>query len=109
MAVNKSKVGDEAVKYRTNNHEFVTEISKQVDDPEGESLGIHKIINKDIFMLRKYLSDCKNYDYFEKGLELAIQHGLKVPAVDISDFMCIEIDFLDDLNLVNDTLDNKSK
>ena len=104
MAVNKSKVSYEEVKYRTNNQEFVTEISKKVDDPEGESLGIHKIINKDIFILKKYLSDCDNNDYFEKGIELAIQHGLKVAAVDISDFMCMEIDFLDDLNLVNKTL-----
>ena len=57
MAVNKSKVGDEAVKYRTNNHEFVTEISKQVDDPEGESLGIHKIINKDNSYTNEFLFD----------------------------------------------------
>ena len=104
MAVNKSKVSYEEVKYRTNNQGFITEIYKEVYDPEGESLGIYKIINKDIFMLRKYLSDCENYYYFEKGLELAIQYGLKVVAVDISDFMCMEIDFLDDLNLVNKTL-----
>ena len=85
------------------------EVSKKVNDPEGESVGIHKISNQKIFMLKKYLSDCENYDYFEKGLELAIQNGLKITPVDISDFMCIEIDFLDDLNLANDTLDNKSK
>ena len=109
MAVNNDRVGDEEVKYKTNNQGFVIEVSKKVDDPEGESVGIHKISNQKIFMLKKYLSDCENYDYFEKGLELAIQNGLNITPVDISDFMCIEIDFLDDLNLVNDTLDNKSK
>ena len=105
MAVNKSRVGEEEVKYRTNNQGFVIEVSKEVDAPEGESVGIHKLSNREILMLREYLSDCNNYDYFEKGLELAIQNGLKVAAVDISNFMCMEIDFVEDLNIVNEYLD----
>ena len=109
MAVNKSIVGNEEVKYKTNNLGFVFEVSKEVDDPEGESVGIHKISNNEIILLKEHLVKCENYDYFEKGLELAIQNGLKITPVDISDFMCIEIDFIDDLNLVNDTLDIKSK
>ena len=55
-------------------------------------------------MLRKYLFDCNNNDYFEKGLELAIDNGLKVKPIDISNFMCIEIDFIDDLILVNELI-----
>ena len=109
MAVNKNRVGDEEVKYKTNKQGLVTEISKNVDDPEGESVGIHKISNQEIYILRKYLSYCKNHDYFERGLELAIQEGLIVAPVDISDFMCMEIDFIDDLNRVNERLDRVSK
>ena len=109
MAVNKSKVGDEEVKYKTNNKGYVIEVSKEVNDPEGESVGIHKIPSQEVFILREYLSHCKNYDYFEKGLELAIQNGLKVATVDISDFMCMEIDFIDDLNVVNKYINKYSK
>ena len=41
-------------------------------------------------------------DYFEKGIELAIDNGLKVKPIDISNFMCIEIDFIDDLILAKE-------
>tara|TARA_Y100000758_G_scaffold239745_1_gene175789 strand:- start:437 stop:766 length:330 start_codon:yes stop_codon:yes gene_type:complete len=109
MAVNKSRVGDEEVKYRTNNLGFVIEVSKEVDNPEGESVGIHKTYSQDILFIKKYLSDCKEYDYFENGLELAIQNGLKVTPVDISNFMCMEIDFVEDLKIVNEYIDKCSK
>ena len=32
-----------------------------------------------------------------------------IVPVDISDFMCMEIDFIDDLNIVNERLDSVSK
>ena len=108
MAVKKAIVEEEEVKYRTNKQGFVIEISKEVINPEGESVGIHKIPNQDIDILKKYLSMCKDYDYFEMGLELAIQDGLKVTPVDISDFMCMEVDFIDDLNFVNKILGKNS-
>lgn len=109
IAVNKTQVGTEEVKYRTNNQGFVIELSKEVDEPEGESVGIHKLLNQEIGILRECLSKCDNFDYFEKGLELAIEHGVKVTPIDISNFMCMEIDFIDDLILANKTLDNKNK
>jgi len=109
MAVNKSKVGDEEVKYRTNKQSVVIEVSKEVNDPEGESVGIHKISANEVPLLIKFLSIYKDQDYFEKGLEMAIQNGLKVTPIDISDRMCIEVDFMDDLMLVNETLGNKNK
>ena len=104
MAVNKEKVGEEEVKYKTNSDGFVVEISKEVNKPEGESLGIHKILSIEVPILLKYLSNCQDSDYFEKGLELAIKSGLKVTAVDISDFFCMEIDFNKDLEIVNNIL-----
>ena len=58
-------------------------------------------------ILIKYLSDCKDQDYFEKGLELAIQDGLEVSPIDISDLNCIEIDFPEDLDSANKMLKNK--
>ena len=104
MAVNRDRVGAEEVKYRTNSEGFVVEVSKEVYEPEGESLGIHKIPSKEVPILVKYLSNCQENDYFEKGLEFAIQSGLKVTAVDISDLTCMEIDFREDLEAVNNIL-----
>ena len=42
------------------------------------------------------------------AVELAIDNGLKVKPIDTSNFMCIEIDFIDDLILANKALDNES-
>ena len=107
MAVNKAKVGDEEVKYITDDKGFVLEISKEVKKPEGESVGIHKIPANEVPLLIKFLSICKDQDYFEKGLEMAIQNGLKVTPIDISDLNCIEIDFPEDLDAANNMIDNK--
>ena len=107
MAVNTAQVGEEEVKYQTNEMGYVIEISKEVGNPEGESVGIHNIPAKEVPILIKYLSDCKDQDYFEKGLELAIQDGLEVSPIDISDLNCIEIDFPEDLDSANKMLDKK--
>ena len=51
------------------------------------------------------LEDCANNDYFERGMEMAIEKdNLKVNAVDISKYNCMEIDFVEDLNEVNNSL-----
>jgi len=107
MAVNSAKVGDEEVKYKTNKSGYVIEISKEVKKPEGESVGIHKIPANEVPILIRYLSVCKDQDYFEKGLEMAIQNEIKVTPIDISDLNCIEIDFPEDLDAANNMIDDK--
>jgi len=107
MAVNKAKVGDEEVKYITDDKGFVLEISKEVNNPKGESVGIHKISLHEVPVLLEQLSNCEDHDYFEKGLEYSIQDGLKVTPIDISDLLCMEIDFSEDLKLVNERLKQK--
>ena len=37
-------------------------------------------------------------DYFERGLEFAIERGLSLQLVDVTRFPCIEIDFVHDLD-----------
>lgn len=107
MAVNRAIVGLEEVKYKTNKQGYVVEISKEVEHPEGESLGIHKISSNETNLLKKCLSNCHDQDYFEKGLELSIQNGMQVKPIDISDLTCIEIDFVEDLAILNDLLNNR--
>lgn len=104
MAVNTASVGEEEVKYNLDEEGFIREVSKQVTYAQGEAVGINKINQGDIALLLDKLEECEAQDYFEKGIELAIQQGLKLVPVDISDVICTEIDFEEDLRRVNEQL-----
>lgn len=104
MAVNTSKVGDEEVKYRIDEKGRITNVSKLVDYPNGEAVGINKIIQSAVNALINKLEVCDDFDYFEKAIELAIQEGLEVFPINVSDLFCKEIDFVEDLESVNDIL-----
>jgi len=52
-------------------------------------------------LLIQCLERCQDHDYFEKGIELAIEKGLSIHAVNVSEYHCIEVDFLEDLTKVN--------
>ncbi|WP_372629551.1 NTP transferase domain-containing protein [Cohnella sp.] len=104
MAVNTLAVGQEEVKYALNSNGIINEVSKQVENPEGEAVGINKVIAADISLLLKMLNDCLDTDYFEKAIEFALPHGLQIVPVDISDLICTEIDFEEDLIRVNEQL-----
>jgi choline kinase len=104
VAVNTSKVGEEEVKY-TLKDGYIKALSKTVKNGLGEAVGINFISSNDVKTLINRLEDCGNNDYFERGMEMAIEKdNLKVNAVDISKFNCMEIDFVEDLNEVNKSL-----
>ena len=101
VSVNHSRVAEEEVKY-TLKENYVHKLSKKVKNGLGEAVGINFISKKDLPILIDQLEACEDNDYFEKGIELAIQkQGIKVKAVDISDFRCMEIDFKEDLDQAN--------
>lgn len=101
VSVNHSRVAEEEVKY-TLKGDFVHELSKEVKGGLGEAVGINFISRKDLPVLIEQLETCDDNDYFEKGIELAIQNnGIKVKAVDISSYRCMEIDFKEDLDQAN--------
>jgi CDP-glycerol glycerophosphotransferase len=53
-------------------------------------------------VLIDHLDRCADQDYFERGIETAIaEDGLRVTAVDISAFDCVEVDFEPDLERAN--------
>ena len=102
VCVNNSEVADEEVKYSLDNKGYVKELSKSVVNAVGEAVGINFVSSKDINALITRLDECKNTDYFERGIELAIEKdNMKVKAVDISKFRCMEIDFKEDLDNAN--------
>lgn len=102
VCVNTAKVGEEEVKYTLNKNGHINTLSKQVKNGLGEALGVNYISSKDIKILIRYLKECKTNDYFEKGIELAIEKGgIDVKPIDISEFKCMEIDFEEDLQKAN--------
>ncbi|HEU0240693.1 MAG TPA: phosphocholine cytidylyltransferase family protein [Micromonosporaceae bacterium] len=98
VAVNRLSVGDEEIKYTLDADGFVVELSKRVVGGLGEAVGINYISAAHRPLLIKHLAACADNDYFERGLELAIAADrLRLNAVDISAFDCVEVDFADDL------------
>lgn len=105
VCVNTSRVADEEVKYTVDQKGHIRELSKIVKNALGEAVGINYISSKDKNLLIEYLEKVNHNDYFERALELAIEEkGLQVLPVDISKFNCIEVDFKEDLDKVNNTL-----
>jgi choline kinase len=89
VAVNTSKVSDEEVKYTTTGG-------------LGEAVGINFVAKADKAVLMRQLAKVDAQDYFERGIELAIeQNGLLFEPVDISDLYAVEVDFAEDLERAN--------
>ncbi|SDL74282.1 Choline kinase [Salinimicrobium catena] len=101
VSVNTSRVAEEEVKYTLKNG-FIDELSKQVQNGLGEAVGINFISREDMPVFIEQLENCDDNDYFERGIEMAIaENDLKVKAVDISEFRCMEVDFKEDLEAAN--------
>jgi len=97
VAVDCKKCGEEEVKYRADERGGILEISKRVQTPQGEAVGVNRIQKNDIPVFLQALAACKEQDYFEMGVEMLINQGIGFSAVDISAFRCIEVDFEEDL------------
>jgi choline kinase len=97
VAVDRKKCGEEEVKYRADERDGILEISKRVQAPQGEAVGVNRIQKNDIPVFLQALAACKEQDYFEMGVEMLIKQGVGFSAVDISAYRCIEVDFEEDL------------
>ena len=107
MAINSASVAEEEVKYNLFENGLIHEVSKTVENPLGEAVGVNKVVQHEIALFIDKLAQCDDDDYFERGLEFAIAEGMKVSPVDISDLLCIEIDFNEDLKNANEQLSNR--
>lgn len=105
VCVNTSVVGDEEVKYTIDSSGMVAELSKSVVGGLGEAVGINFVAARDKAALVEHLGMCDDTDYFERGIETAIEKdGMRVLPVDISDLFAVEVDFEADLDRANATL-----
>ena len=104
MLVNTEKVSEEEIKYNLNNDNTIKQVSKDIKDGIGEAVGINKITKNHIKNYIKALKECSDQDYFEYGIELLIQNNIPIYPIDISSILCMEIDFKEDLELINKKL-----
>jgi len=96
--VDRKKCGAEEIKYRLNGDGFIHELSKSVENAQGEALGINVIRKPDLKRFREELVTVEENDYFEKALEnLTVSKKLKLAAIDVGPHFCREIDFEEDL------------
>ena len=104
MAVNSNSVGEEEIKYNVFDDGNIKDVSKTASPALGEAVGINKIMAVDFRLFKSNLEKCDDQDYFEKALELSIQDGMKIMPVNINKYLCMEIDFEDDLEQINKQL-----
>ena len=102
VCVNTSATAEEEVKYTVDGKGNINALSKQVKNALGEAVGINFISTHDKSAAIKYLEQCADNDYFERGLELTIENaGIEIEPVDISDLFAVEVDFQADLDRAN--------
>jgi len=103
IVVNQSKVSDEEVKYTLDADGYINELSKQVVGGLGEAVGINYVSTQDKAALIQRLGEVDDQDYFERGIEYAIEKdAARFKAVDISDLYAVEVDFAEDLERANE-------
>ena len=102
VCTNTSAVAEEEVKYTVDEQGYIRRLSKTVENALGEAVGINYVSSSDKEPLIRQLARCGDQDYFERGIELAIEsEGLRIRPVDISAFDVIEVDFEEDLRRAN--------
>ncbi|AHF96890.1 bifunctional protein glmU [Desulfurella acetivorans A63] len=107
MATNVSAVAQEEVKYILDKNGYIAQVSKNLENAKGEALGINFIKAQHLELFKNCLKECTNKDYFEEGINKLIQKDVKISALDIGKKRCIEIDFLEDLNLAKALFSDK--
>ena len=105
VAVDTSSVSDEEVKYTVDADGFVAKLSKTVESPLGEAVGINFVAGQDKDKLIHRLHEVDDQDYFERAMEKTIELDsvAYIPA-DISQFYAVEVDFAADLVRANEQL-----
>lgn len=105
IAVDTSSVSDEEVKYTVDEHGFIDNLSKRVENGLGEAIGINYVSSADKPALISRLALVPAQEYFERGIELAIaEDGARYLPADISSFYAVEVDFAEDLARANERI-----
>lgn len=104
VAVDRSRVAEEEVKYTLDEYGHIDRISKDISPTValGEAVGINYISAADKGEFLYWLNAVKPQDYFERAIELAASvSSIPFEPVDVTDYTAIEVDFAEDLARVN--------
>ncbi|MGA9279441.1 NTP transferase domain-containing protein [Ilumatobacter sp.] len=105
ISVNTAAVGAEEVKYNLDDRGAIRELSKTVVDGLGEAVGVNYVCSNDKASLIARLEECSDADYFERAIELSIDRdGARYAPVDVTESVCIEVDFVEDLARANEAI-----
>jgi len=97
--VNNARVQEEEVKYSLDSSGYINAISKEVENPLGEALGLNLIKSDYLEPFKQCLSRVEDDDYFEKAMELLTQEkGPVFKPLNVGELPCIEVDFQEDLD-----------
>ena len=106
LALKVQDVGEEEIKVKMDRHGRILEISKEVNPAEaiGESIGIEKFgkelaVKLFAVMERKISIEKEVNQFYEAAFQELISNGESIFAVDVSEFMCMEIDTASDLEV----------
>lgn len=107
VAVDRSRVADEEVKYTLDDLGNIQHISKEVhpEDALGEAVGINYICPQDKGEFLYWLNRVRDTDYFERAIEMSVAEShLIFKPVDVTPYTAIEVDFEEDLHRVERAL-----
>jgi choline kinase len=100
---------EEAMKFSSDVSGNLINISKNISISEGEAVGINFVASVDRPKLLSGLKIVKDNDYFEKALDdLVSSKSISFGLLDLSNCFVHEIDFLSDLEIVNEYIEKLS-
>jgi choline kinase len=97
---------EEAMKFASDMGGNLISISKNISNGEGEAVGINFVTSSDRPKLLSGLKIVKDNDYYEKALnDLLSSKSISLGLLDLSSSFVREIDFLSDLEIVNEHIE----
>ena len=103
VCVNTESVAEEEVKYTLDDDGYIKELSKKVVGGLGEAVGINFISAEDKATLVQRLAEVRRPGLLRARHRARIEKdGLRVEALDISQFHIVEVDFDEDLTRANE-------
>lgn len=95
------EVGVEEVTYLLDEQGRISALGKEIPGGLGEAIGINHVSAADKARLIEGLERCTDTDYFERGVEYAMDAGVDFVGVDIGAGSAVEVDLEEDLVRAN--------
>lgn len=78
MAVRYARVGDEEMKFLLDAKGRIARIGKNLAKSPGEAVGVNRFQARNLPRFIRAIEACREQDWFERGIELAIRKGIRV-------------------------------